>query len=60
MIAFSIILLAAFDFASLKTDVIAWVGERPKAVRYAIYAGMLLIIMLFKASSRSEFVYFQF
>lgn len=60
VIAFSILLLAVYDFASLKTDVIAWVGERPKAVRYAIYALLLLIIMLFKASSKSEFVYFQF
>ena len=60
VIAFTILLLAVYDYASLKMDVIAWISEKPKAVRYTVYAGLLLIIMLFKASSKAEFVYFQF
>ncbi len=60
VIAVSILILFAYDLASLKTDVIAWVGTRPKLLRVAISFGLLMMIILFKASDRTEFVYFQF
>lgn len=60
IIAVSILILFAYDLASLKTDVIAWVGTRPKLLRWAISLGILMMIILFKASDRTEFVYFQF
>lgn len=58
--ALSILLLTLFDFFSLKKDVIEWVSTRPVVIRYSIYFGMLIYIMLFKASTEAAFVYFQF
>jgi len=57
---FSILLLAAYDFFSLKTDVIAWISKRNAVIRYCFYFGILILIMLLKASGEAVFVYFQF
>ncbi len=59
-IGLSVLLLFVYDAASLKTDVIARIGKLSAPVRYSVYALMLLVIMLFKASGNAEFVYFQF
>ena len=47
-IALSLGLLAAYDAASLKTDVIGWVSKKPVLLRCLIYGGLI------------AFVYFQF
>jgi len=56
----SILILAVYDFCSLKTDVIAWVSSKHIVIRYSVYLFMLVFIMLFKASGEAVFVYFQF
>ncbi len=48
------------DRAALKTDVIAWVRERPFALRHLICCALLLAILLFHAGGEVAFVYFQF
>ncbi len=55
-----ITLLAAYDCASLKTDVTDWVGRRPFVVRHGIYCLMITVILLFHAVGEVEFVYFRF
>lgn len=57
---FSILLLAVYDFFSLKTDVIQWISSKHIVIRYSVYLFMLVFIMLFKASGEAAFVYFQF
>lgn len=56
----SILILAVYDFFSLKTDVIQWISSKHIAIRYSVYLFMLVFIMLFKASGEAVFVYFQF
>lgn len=58
--AISILILALYDFFSLKTDVIQWISSKPTFIRYSVYLAMLVFIMLFKASGEAVFVYFQF
>jgi len=55
-----ILVLALYDFFSLKTDVIQWISSKHLVIRYGVYMAMLLYIMLFKASGEASFVYFQF
>ena len=59
-IGLSIGLLAVYDAASLKTDVIGWVSRRPFVLRYAIYAGLIAWIYFGKSAQGAAFVYFQF
>ncbi len=56
----SIALLSAYDFASLKTDVIDWIGRRPFAVRHAVYLLLIITVLMFRPISEVEFVYFRF
>lgn len=56
----SILLLAMYDFFSLKMDVIQCISSKHIVIRYSVYLFMLVFIMLFKASGEAVFVYFQF
>ena len=56
-----ILLLAIYDYASLKTDVIRYISSKKVWVRYPVYIFFLLIILLFSEKGVStEFYYFQF
>lgn len=56
-----ILLLALYDYASLKTDVIAFISSKKPWVRYPVYILFLLVILLFSEKGVStEFYYFQF
>ncbi len=60
VILFSILILLVYDALSLKHDVIKKLGAFPLPLRYMAYTGILMMILLFKASGNAEFVYFQF
>lgn len=56
-----ILLLVLYDYASLKTDVIAYLSSRKAGVRYCVYVFFLLAVLLFSEKGVStEFYYFQF
>lgn len=56
-----IILLAAYDYASLKTDVIAYISSQKIWIRYPVYILFLLYILIFSEKGvTTEFYYFQF
>lgn len=59
-IVFVVGILAVYDFFSLKTDVIKWVGERKIIVRWVIYSGFIMVIFLFARVGSNSFIYFQF
>lgn len=53
-------LLALFDFFSLKTDVIRWIGNRPVVIRWIVYILFIMLIYLFAQGGNNSFIYFQF
>lgn len=56
-----VILLALYDYASLKVDVIAYLSSQKIWIRYPVYILFLLFILLFSEKGVStEFYYFQF
>lgn len=55
-----LVILMAYDYASLRTDVLLWVGGRGKAVRYAVYFGLVTFIIFNRSIIESAFIYFQF
>lgn len=55
-----IVPLAIYDYASLKTDVIRWVSEKPKFVRHIFYGAVVAIVVALHAIGEVSFVYFQF
>lgn len=58
---FFIIVLAVYDLASLKTDVIKWISAKKAVVRWSVYILLIWIILAFMPpTGTSEFVYFQF
>lgn len=60
-ISVPILLLALYDYASLKTDVIAYISAKKAWIRYPVYILFLLVILLFSEKGVStEFYYFQF
>ncbi len=60
-IIFCIILLAVFDYFSLKTDVIAWISSKKLFVRWFFYIFIIiLIIICIPVSNQTTFIYFQF
>lgn len=60
-ICIPVILLGIYDYASLKTDFIAYISSKKIWVRYPVYILFLLIILLFSEKGVStEFYYFQF
>ena len=56
-----ILLVAAFDCAALKRDVILWISKRSLILRWGVLLILVwLIWFYFPASENAEFVYFQF
>ncbi len=54
-------LLSAYDYASLRIDVIEWISTRSILLRWIVYILLIWIIILFMPQvGSSEFVYFQF
>lgn len=57
----SVIILAAYDLASLKGDVIRSLSEQKFFVRWPVYVLFLVVIALFAPKGvATEFIYFQF
>ena len=53
--------MTAFDFSSLKNDVINWISKRNVILRWAVYLCFIwIIIFLSPKKGSAEFVYFQF
>jgi D-alanyl-lipoteichoic acid acyltransferase DltB (MBOAT superfamily) len=55
-----IILLLVFDYLSLKIDIWEHIKNLNGIIRYTIYFGIVLMILLFMNTGSHEFVYFQF
>lgn len=61
LLAVNCLLLAAFDYASLKTDVLAAISNRRAAVRWLVYILFVLwVILNLPVNNSAEFIYFQF
>lgn len=57
----SIMILVAFDYFSLKSDVIKAISEKKTIVRWVIYTVFLLwMIFNIPTTNATEFIYFQF
>lgn len=57
----SVLLLAAYDYASLKCDVINAVSRQKFFVRWPVYVLLLVVIALFSSKGvATEFIYFKF
>lgn len=57
----SIALLAAYDFASLRYDVIDMISRTKFYIRWPVYVLLLVVIALFSSKGvATEFIYFQF
>ena len=57
----SVAILTAYDYAALKSDVIAALSGRSAFVRWPVYVFFLLVIALFAPKGvATEFIYFQF
>ena len=57
----SVALLTAYDFASLKCDVIDALSRRKFFIRWPVYVLLLVVIILFSPKGvATEFIYFQF
>lgn len=57
----AILLLAIYDYASLKKDVLEWLNKRPVIVRWTVYLGLIwFTLFCIPSVGSSEFVYFQF
>ena len=58
---FLILIMVAYDFASVKADVIKWISARNVYMRWAVYLVLIWVILAFMPpSGKTEFVYFQF
>lgn len=55
-----ILLLAAFDYISLKKDVIDCIGRWKLPYRWAVYIGLVVLIFLWAPAVSAEFIYFDF
>lgn len=56
----TLVVLFAYDYASLKTDVIEYISKKRVAVRYTVYILLLAIILWQRFAGMATFVYFQF
>lgn len=56
----AIVLLIAYDFANLKIDVIAAIGELSAHVRWGVYYLFVILIIYMGSFGSSQFIYFQF
>ena len=55
-----ILLLAVFDYISLKKDVIACIGKWKLLCRWAVYLGILALIFFWAPAESAQFIYFDF
>jgi hypothetical protein len=61
LLVIPLIVLALFDYLSLKTDVIVEISKKHWLTRWILYICLLVAIILFmKKGAPAEFVYFQF
>ena len=56
----ALLLLAAFDAASLRGDVYAMLDRRPKLLRWGLYLAVGMLTMLFHYRGDVSFIYFQY
>ncbi|MCQ2513900.1 MAG: MBOAT family protein [Ruminococcus sp.] len=56
----AVLILSVFDFLSLRFDVINLISKNKCFIRYSFYFVILIIIIFFRATEASTFVYFQF
>lgn len=59
-LAVYILILLAYDYASLKGDVIARISSRGPVLRYLCYFGLVTFIIFNRSITESAFIYFQF
>ena len=56
-----VLALVLWDWLSVKYDAITFITCRKScAVRYVIYFGLLTLLILLRATEKTDFVYFQF
>lgn len=56
-----ILIMAGYDFISLKKDFIEWISTKNKIIQWCFYVAIGLIIVFFsKKGVAAEFIYFQF
>lgn len=61
LVVAAIFLLAIYDYASLKCDVMEWLNKQSVIVRWAVYLGLIwFTLFCIPRAGSSEFVYFQF
>ena len=53
-------ILAMFDFASLKIDVIEWMHSKNIMFRWLVYIVLIMFLFLFAKVGNDAFIYFQF
>ena len=53
-------LLFAYDYISLKNDVIRLIGKLKPVTRWCIYFGIVILIFFWAPSESAEFIYFDF
>ncbi|MCR5467528.1 MAG: MBOAT family protein [Lachnospiraceae bacterium] len=56
----TLIVLFAYDYASLKVDVIEYISKKKRIVRYLAYTFVLALILWQRFDGVASFVYFQF
>ncbi|MCR5272507.1 MAG: MBOAT family protein [Lachnospiraceae bacterium] len=56
----TLFVLGAYDYVSLKTDVIEYISSKRKLIRYATYTFLLALILWQRYDGVATFVYFQF
>lgn len=60
-IALCLVVLTAFDYFSLKTDVIKWISDRKPIVRWTVYVLIIMMIVFcIPVTNQTTFIYFQF
>lgn len=59
-LSFYLLILTIYDYASLKGDVIAWVGRQKTVLRYMLYFALLTFVIFNRSVAKSDFIYFQF
>ncbi len=52
--------IAVYDYCSLKSDVIEWIGKKNVIFRYLYLTAVIIMIIAFGYVGQSTFVYFQF
>lgn len=55
-----LLLLAVFDYFSLKKDVIDCIGKWKLSCRWTVYIGIIILIFLWAPAESAQFIYFDF